>query len=61
MYGELESILSASGHHPPILDYHDLFWGQNEYFVNPTHLTIEGADIFTQLLAKDLKSLALIP
>ena len=61
MYTKLESILADNSHNFPILDYHDLYWGQNDLFVDPTHLTLQGALNFSQVLAEDLKSLALIP
>lgn len=37
-----------------ILDYHDLFFGQPEYFADPDHLNVWGAEIFTQTLIEDL-------
>ena len=44
-----------------ILDYHDFFFGQPEYFADPDHLNKWGAAIFTEDLYANLIEAGLVP
>lgn len=66
-YIPVEDHLAAVEHlvaeRPPalILDYHDLFFGQLEYFSDSDHLNVDGAEIFTDLLIQNLQEAGLLP
>jgi hypothetical protein len=59
----LSMVESLVAEQPPalILDYHDLFFGQLDYFSDSDHLNVAGAAIFTDLLIKDLTEAGLLP
>lgn len=38
-----------------VLDYRDLFVGDNEYFTNADHLSASGSKVFTRTLRKDIE------
>jgi hypothetical protein len=44
-----------------ILDYHDMFIAQPEYFSDSDHLNVNGAEILTDLLVEDLTEAGLWP
>jgi hypothetical protein len=49
----------ASEYNLPFLDYSDIpMCQQREYFYNSTHLNKTGSDLFSAILAKDLKQLS---
>ena len=37
-----------------VLDYHDLFWNQEEYLADTSHLNYIGAEVFSKKVFKDL-------
>jgi hypothetical protein len=43
-----------------ILDYHNLFFGQPEYFSDSDHLNVRGAEIFTDLLQEEIANAGLL-
>jgi hypothetical protein len=51
---EINALL-AGRQDPIILDYHEIFYGQYEWFADNDHLNTAGAEILTQLLLADLK------
>ena len=55
LYAEVEEIASRYPVYDRTLDYHDLFFDHPEYFFDPDHLNIKGADLFTEQLVKDLE------
>jgi hypothetical protein len=55
LYAEVETIASRYPVFEGMLDYHALYIDHPEYFFDPDHLNIEGSDLFTAELAKDLK------
>ena len=57
----VEKLLTNYDFSYPILDYHDIFWGKNNLFVNGDHLNSNGAAVFTQILKSDLLEMNLIP
>ncbi|HNS16583.1 MAG TPA: hypothetical protein PKH94_06135 [Bacteroidales bacterium] len=54
LYGAVEEIACRYPVYEGMMDYHDLFFDHPEYFFDPDHLNIKGADLFTQRLVKDL-------
>ncbi len=57
LYAEVEEIACRYPVYDRILDYHDLFSDHPEYFFDPDHLNIKGADLFTEHLVKDLEQM----
>jgi hypothetical protein len=57
LYTEVEAITSRYPVFEGTYDYHLLFVDHPEYFFDPDHLNIQGSDLFTTQLAKDLKEL----
>jgi hypothetical protein len=51
---ELKAITSRYPVFAGTLNYHLLFVDHPEYFFDPDHLNIKGADLFTAQLARDL-------
>ena len=43
-----------------LLDYHDLYFHHLEYFSDPDHLNIWGAEIFTEQVIEDLENINLL-
>ena len=60
-YEELEEILGENGFDYPILDYHDLYYGQYHLFNDPDHLNVTGAELFSLIVRDDLLELDLLP
>ncbi|MFA6950616.1 MAG: hypothetical protein WCQ70_08025 [Lentimicrobiaceae bacterium] len=56
LYKEVDEITNGYPVYQGILDYHDQFNNHPDYFFDPDHLNIKGADIFTTQLVKDLKN-----
>jgi len=54
LYGEIGGTASKFDVFRGILDYHDLFFDHPEYFFDPDHMNVKGADLFTTRLAEDL-------
>lgn len=54
---EINKLLADNGYSTPILDYSDLFWGQNQLFRDPHHLNQLGSEEFTTILISDLEIL----
>jgi hypothetical protein len=54
LLSEVQAITSKYPNFVEALDYHDLFENHPEYFFDPDHLNIQGADLFSERLAKDL-------
>ncbi|HOW25900.1 MAG TPA: hypothetical protein PK711_09540 [Bacteroidales bacterium] len=54
LYASVEAIACRYSVYDRTLDYHDLFFDHPEYFFDPDHLNIKGADLFTERLVKDL-------
>lgn len=46
-YQKIDEAIQAQGYQVKILDYHDLFWGQDDLFFDTDHLNGEGAKLFT--------------
>lgn len=44
-----------------ILDYHDAYYGQPEYFADPDHLNLWGAEVLTQSILEELIEAGLTP
>jgi len=57
LYAEVEEIACRYTVYDRTLDYHDLFFDHPEYFFDPDHLNIKGADLFTEQLVKDLEQM----
>jgi hypothetical protein len=57
LLSEVQAITSKYPNFVRALDYHDLFEDHPDYFFDPDHLNIKGADLFTTRLAEDLKKL----
>lgn len=60
-YADLQDLLYGRPASYPLLDYHDVFWGHDQYFSDADHLNATGANQFTELLAKDLEDLGYLP
>ena len=50
----MEDQLKQQGFEYQILDYHDLFWGRNDLFVDSDHLNKFGAEELSKILQEDL-------
>ena len=48
---QVESLLKQN-QNVILLDYHDFFFGRNEFFVDPNHLNEAGATLFTDLICR---------
>lgn len=59
-YTKLGELLKEDNVDVPVLDYHDLYWKQNEKFSDPDHLNLDGAKEFTLQLKNDLENLGYI-
>jgi hypothetical protein len=57
LISEVQAITSKYSVFAGSLDYHLLFTEHPEYFFDPDHLNVEGSDLFTTQLAKDLDKL----
>lgn len=57
LYAEVEKIAGRYPVYDRTLDYHDLFFDHPEYYFDPDHLNIKGADLFTGQLVKDLEQM----
>ena len=54
LFAEVQAITKNYPNFVRALDYHDLFEDHPEYFFDPDHLNIKGADLFSERLAADL-------
>ena len=54
LYAAVEDIACRYSVYDGTMDYHDLFFDHPEYFFDPDHLNIRGADLFTIRLVRDL-------
>ncbi|MBP6976904.1 MAG: hypothetical protein PHD61_07435 [Bacteroidales bacterium] len=54
LYEAVENIACRYSVYDGLLDYHDLFYDHPEYFFDPDHLNIKGADLFTARLVRAL-------
>jgi hypothetical protein len=55
LWDEVKSITSRYPVYQGTFDYHDLFYDHPDYFFDPDHLNVKGADLFTAQFAKDLE------
>jgi hypothetical protein len=61
-YENLDLMLAQNGFGSlPILNYHDIFWGQSNLFADSDHLNEQGAILFTQIVKGDLDEFGLLP
>ena len=60
-YADVQGLLDQHSGPYLLLDYHDLFWGNNDYFSDADHLNETGAIEFTKILYQDLKDLDYLP
>ncbi len=56
-FNQVVELIPGDSGSKPILDYHDLYWGQNHLFYNAGHLNSTGADLFSQRLHTDIANL----
>ncbi len=59
LWDEVDSIISRYPVYKGIFDYHGLYFDHPEYFFDPDHLNVKGADLFTAQFAKDLGQIQL--
>lgn len=56
-YSKIGELMFRKGIDVPVLDYHDLYWRQNEKFSDPDHLNLDAAKEFTFQVRNDLVDL----
>lgn len=57
LYNEVESLASRYNIYQGTFDYHNLYFDNPEYFFDPDHLNIQGSDLLTERLKKDIEVL----
>jgi len=60
-YSNLKAIIEDYFQNPAILDYHDLYWDQLNFFNDVDHLNMYGAEDFSPILWQDLIDLGVTP
>lgn len=60
-YSRIGEVLADNENQVIVLNYQDIYWGQEELFVDTDHLNAEGASQLTVRFKEDLDKLGILP